>query len=339
MTRVFRQTVLTMISAAALAGCAGNWNFDEVSALKADQTFRDTLKSDYLALSRSEYDEGDYDDSSFFLDRARRAIDGEDLSPQTPPERELPPGTAPGLEAAYKSLTSVLTDKALARAPERLAHAISQYECWLQEQEEGFQADHIAACREGHETALSGVREMLARKQQLFVVLPDSDGEIGGIEIDDGTKKVLLDRPNAALRTGVFPTSEFEMGQDKVAGIFKAALESQPHPPRVFVLYFEKGKSDLTPESEPDLRAVYEDIARRQWAEVAVVGHTDRKGRDKYNDRLSEERADMVLTYLLGKGLNPSMFETGGMGERDPVVETADGVDEPRNRRVVVVIR
>jgi len=72
---------------------------------------------------------------------------------------------------------------------------------------------------------------------------------------------------------------------------------------------------------------------------IHVVGHTDTTGSDEYNMRLSASRAASVATYLSSQGVPSQRVRQEGRGEREPLVRTADNVNEPRNRRVDIVIR
>lgn len=82
------------------------------------------------------------------------------------------------------------------------------------------------------------------------------------------------------------------------------------------------------------------DARQRVAAEILVIGHTDRVGSDADNEALSLQRAQVVARQLQGPaGIHPKALETAGRGESDLLVPTADGVDEPRNRRVEVSIR
>ena len=76
---------------------------------------------------------------------------------------------------------------------------------------------------------------------------------------------------------------------------------------------------------------------------VQVEGHTDSKGGDAYNVRLSEARATTVRDWMAGQGLIPAETPIKGYGKTKPAVPntTADGPDDPegrqKNRRVEVV--
>jgi len=67
-----------------------------------------------------------------------------------------------------------------------------------------------------------------------------------------------------------------------------------------------------------------------------LAGHADRSGGDAYNMGLSERRAAAVRSYLTGKGVPMEVMSSEAFGESRPMVETADGVREPQNRRVEI---
>ncbi|MBF0322219.1 MAG: OmpA family protein [Magnetococcales bacterium] len=79
----------------------------------------------------------------------------------------------------------------------------------------------------------------------------------------------------------------------------------------------------------------------KSWVspEVAVVGHTDTVGAEDANHRLALDRAKMVHGLLLGIGIPASAIEVTSHGEKNLLVQTADELPEPRNRRVEVSIR
>ncbi len=335
----FVKTAVVLAAATTLSACASNWDIDGVSKMEAEKGYLAAAQKEYIAIAQSEYDESDYSDSAYFLEKARQATMGNHPIIQIVDEREVPPGTAPDLQAAYDELSKLAGPKAWQRAPGELARAQAQYDCWLQEQEEGFQQDHIKACRMGYETALAELKEILAKRVDLFVVLPHEDGSVGGIEIDDGKNKVVLDKALAAARTGDKPAKSFAIDKGEVDKIFGDALASQPIPPKSFTLYFKNNSTDLTEASKPEIVNVFQDIDRRKVAEVFVIGHTDRVGGLQTNDRLSLKRANAVLEYLVGRGIKRDMMQAAGRGEREPVIKTKNSVAEPKNRRVEISVR
>jgi outer membrane protein OmpA-like peptidoglycan-associated protein len=114
--------------------------------------------------------------------------------------------------------------------------------------------------------------------------------------------------------------------------------QADPDPKKCFVgpfiVFFDWDKADLTPQAVAIL-----DKAAAQYVkdcEVQLAGHADRSGPADYNIGLSQRRADNVRQYLAGRGVPDGVMTTEAFGESRPLVETADGVREPQNRRVEI---
>ena len=110
-----------------------------------------------------------------------------------------------------------------------------------------------------------------------------------------------------------------------------------PPPPRTYTLYFEEGTTNLTAASVPVLQQLRGLVTSA--ADVQITGHTDRMGATERNDQLSRERAVEIRAELVKQGLPVANARVTGRGEREPVVPTADNVEEARNRRVEVILR
>jgi len=171
------------------------------------------------------------------------------------------------------------------------------------------------------------------------VVLPNADGSSGAITVDDGQNKVLLNKPYAAGEMTKTSVASVPIDSGQVQQIFGSALNAQPRMPQHFMLYFKFDKDELTPESAPQYQKVFEDIKSRPVYEVEVIGYTDTMGKQEYNQELSLNRASAIGKRLIRDGLNPKSISFAGRGPLDPLVPTGDQVAEPRNRRVVIVVR
>jgi outer membrane protein OmpA-like peptidoglycan-associated protein len=73
--------------------------------------------------------------------------------------------------------------------------------------------------------------------------------------------------------------------------------------------------------------------------EIVIQGHTDDVGSHEYNRVLSQTRANMVKTYLVGKGVNPAKMIVIGMGEDNPLVPNTTPEGRAANRRVEIHLR
>lgn len=107
---------------------------------------------------------------------------------------------------------------------------------------------------------------------------------------------------------------------------------------------FDFDKATIRQEARATLERLAELILASGEGTIAIEGHTDSRGEDAYNQRLSEQRAEAVATYLSTKGVSENRLQTRGFGESRPVAdnERADGTDNEagrqRNRRVEVVL-
>jgi outer membrane protein OmpA-like peptidoglycan-associated protein len=68
--------------------------------------------------------------------------------------------------------------------------------------------------------------------------------------------------------------------------------------------------------------------------EIEMSAHTDSRGADDYNFRLSDNRARSVMDYILSKGIAPSRIQSKGYGETKPVVPNDTDDNRQLNRRV-----
>lgn len=109
---------------------------------------------------------------------------------------------------------------------------------------------------------------------------------------------------------------------------------------------FDFDKAELRPEAAPALARIVEVLGAYPEASVVIEGHTDSKGRESSNQKLSDRRARTVRDWLVEVGgVDEARLATKGLGESRPVAPNTkpDGSDDPegrqRNRRVEIVVR
>lgn len=171
------------------------------------------------------------------------------------------------------------------------------------------------------------------------MLLPERDGRATAVVVTQAQQSLTLDQPYAAARLTSRGPQPYRATAEAVRGQFGAALDALPAPPERFTLYFIEGRDELTDDAKATLNAVLAAVARRPLPDVRVVGHTDTVGSDAINDPLSRQRAEVVRRALLAREVAAENIRVAGRGKREPVVATADGVAEPRNRRVEVEVR
>lgn len=186
-------------------------------------------------------------------------------------------------------------------------------------------------------------------------LVPQLDGEIGVNWRSD-------DSPNFSVTVGgraaaSFNTAITSSGTHKgtlvdygpfmrlaynFAGRTPAAVASPPPAPATaavpggYLVFFDFDRADLSPVASSVVRQAADDARRGRPASIEVTGHADRAGAEDYNRALSLRRANAVKTELVRLGLSDAQISVAGRGESEPLVPTADGVREARNRRVQI---
>jgi outer membrane protein OmpA-like peptidoglycan-associated protein len=104
---------------------------------------------------------------------------------------------------------------------------------------------------------------------------------------------------------------------------------------------FETGKAELLAESHGVLDVVGAVLGRWPELKLEIGGHTDARGSDAYNQRLSEARAGAVKAYLTAKypGLKPEQYTVKGYGEQKPLAPNTNALNMAKNRRVEFVVQ
>jgi outer membrane protein OmpA-like peptidoglycan-associated protein len=207
--------------------------------------------------------------------------------------------------------------------------------------------------------------------KEMVVVLPGADGHTGTVVVERGDERFILNEPYATTRLTAdgqvrlaklperdvqasveraaapqsatkptpAPQSAFELVAAVLPG-FEAVVAALPPRPASFYLYFITGTDILTEASKLEFARMLEELRSRGAPDIVVIGHSDRVGSPEANDELSLQRAERMKAEFVAQGIAPpERIRAAGRGEREPVIETDDGVDEPLNRRVEISVR
>ncbi len=101
---------------------------------------------------------------------------------------------------------------------------------------------------------------------------------------------------------------------------------------------FAFDSSDLTATSKENLDKLAQILINNPDTNINIYGHTDSKGTDEYNQKLSERRANSVKNYLISKGIASSRLFPMGMGEAEPKASNETEAGRAQNRRVEFAI-
>lgn len=139
--------------------------------------------------------------------------------------------------------------------------------------------------------------------------------------------------------------TQWEMGTDA------CGPEAPPPPPppapvarvqedsRSYLVFFDFDKYNLTQDAVEVLSNLFSNTQGAKSVHYSITGHADRSGSDAYNMKLSERRANSVKEELVRKGIPGNAVSLDWKGERDPLVQTDDGIKEPQNRRAEIRVR
>lgn len=176
---------------------------------------------------------------------------------------------------------------------------------------------------------------------ELVILLADENGKVGKVAVNPGhEEEVLLEKHLHGATVGSGGSAKFVKVEDEhVSRHFSKALAAHPKAPRSFTLYFQTGTVKLVDGSDKELPKIFEEIGTRAHAEVLIIGHTDSTGATEVNDRLSLKRAESVMEWLSGKGIDRKEMRASGRGERELLIKTPDNTSNRQNRRVEVVVQ
>ncbi len=299
------KTLVAVLTAAALAGCTTGFNIDQVKKTEPQgDAFTRALVGQYKDLAAYEADDMyDWRDAEFFAQKGLRAQRGEAVMPETLDGWNIPAQRVGELESARSDMMAAFDKGAKNKVPELAARAQGRFDCWVEQQEENRQPDHIARCREGFYDALGEMQAAVKPK----------------------------------------PEPEPEPAETKAEPEPEPAPEPEPQPepaaPESVTFYFGFDAADVREAGAQKVNTIAQAIEANPDLTVSVTGHADRAGPADYNRELSLKRAQNVRDALTAQGVPADAISVAARGESEPAVATEDGVREQDNRRVEVVLQ
>ncbi|MFC2560409.1 OmpA family protein [Porphyromonas pasteri] len=157
----------------------------------------------------------------------------------------------------------------------------------------------------------------------------------------DGTEQLITTDSEGAFRLTVAPDTEYillassrdylnqfvrlrtdpqqALSEEYTVEFF---LSSHVRPEALREVYYAFDRADLLPESTPALETLYQMLTDNPEVKIRLTAHTDRRGTVSYNARLSQQRAESVVRYLIGRGIAPERLEAMGRGSDEPYTVT-----------------
>lgn len=291
---------LMMVATIALVAACSPKKFDEVNAINevsgSGNAFTQALTTEYRSFVNSELDGyEDHADALHFSRKGLAAARGDMVMPEPISDWNLLAGHAEELIVARARMVDVFARGAREIQPQLAAQAQAKFDCWIEEQEENFQSGNISTCKTQFFDALTQLESSIPAAP------PPAPAPEPVAFVDDGL--------------GIDPSQPLAVENAK------------------YIVFFDFNQSSLNAGANSILDAAAEEAKSRNLNAVNVVGYTDTSGSRSYNQTLSLKRAEAVRSGLAQRGVNTSIINTQNRGENDLLVETADGVREPANRR------
>lgn len=191
------------LGATLLAACAGQNIAGMKSAEPTGGAFTRALTGEYQDITAYEADEMyDWRDADYFARKGMRAAKGEVVAPEQIGDWRLPENKVGELTSARSRLTSALDQNARRKVPQVAARAQGRFDCWMEQQEENHQPEHIARCRSGFYEAMAEIDEAMKPEPQVSEPAPEPEPEP---MMEPERFTVYFDFDRAAVRPGEAP--------------------------------------------------------------------------------------------------------------------------------------
>ena len=212
--------------------------------------------------------------------------------------------------------------------------------------------------KNAHGAKGSKLEPSLTEAVMKFFVIEKDKGPVKGIVIcmtaPDGTKYYTEETDAEGYAETLVPVGKkyevtyLALGRKDVAATVTVTDEPRQRvkltlrfkrlpPPPPFVLTgvnFDTAKAIIRPESHDLLDTVYEFMKYKKRARIEISGHTSSEGDADVNQRLSQERADAVKTWLVNNGVPADHIKTRGAGADEPIADNKTAAGREKNRRI-----
>lgn len=141
-----------------------------------------------------------------------------------------------------------------------------------------------------------------------------------------------MDKKEAEIRKIASERDASEMEVERVReDLLKVSVSSEAS--------FDFNSATLKPEFKPTLERVADVLYNDPNQRIQVVGHTDSKGSEAYNQSLSERRAQATADYLISQGVARNQISVDGRGESEPRADNSTAAGRAQNRRVEIYLQ
>ena len=183
---------------------------------------------------------------------------------------------------------------------------------------------------------------LLTSQPTTTAILLDNNSTHNAIDVATQLGKVTIDQPYYATTLSAVdkkPSEIEKLDSSAVNEKYAAVLGNLPAKEVSTLFYFEPGTSEIAQSSKNQVEDLIKTISLYEPASIDIIGHSDRAGDADKNYELALQRAHAVEIFLMDHNVTLERINVVSYGENDPIVQTEDGVSEPQNRRVEVIVR
>ena len=297
-----------------ISGCSGPMISKLQKEPRLGDKFSINLTNEYQSIAEYEMNEmKDEVDALYFARKGFLSAQGEHVAPELLENWKIPEKQIVFLKKARNELVQLLPESKL-KAPVLSAKAQSAFDCWVEQQEENWQLNHIDKCKKKFRDSINKIYNIL-NPIELNKDIPADTVNANTVESDDTSNNQATDSVN---------TTQNQNNREKIIDTYR--------------IYFEFDSYKLSNKNIDKIKDIFNVYTSGSYINITIEGHTDSVGSNKYNSVLSLKRADSVKNAFLKLGIDNNEINILSFGESKPLIATQDGVREAKNRRAKVII-
>jgi peptidoglycan-associated lipoprotein len=141
----------------------------------------------------------------------------------------------------------------------------------------------------------------------------------------DGYRPDTVDFNTVGVRKTTSIEKKLLLRLVRVEPVYDTIRENEPI--RLDNILYDYDKWDIRPDAEPDLQYLTDILKKYPDMKIELSSHTDARGRDEYNEQLSQKRAESAKNWIVAKGVPSDRIVPKGYGEKQLLNECANGVE------------
>lgn len=271
--------------------------------------FKSELSERYRELAIYEADEMyDWPDADKFAGKALDASSGRVPLAENPKNWVLPKKDLVELQAAFNRLNTALSEGFVDYSHVKAAKAQAAFDCWIEQTEEGWQLDHIAICRQKF---LSTMKEFDKYKMSNI-----KDDDLNSNNLEMGIDRDIVVMKNEGDKC---------LNENRKNNLL-----------RQLKIHFAHGDAKLYQRDLKLIQDLLPEVTAGYITDIRILGHADKSGSNRFNLKLSFQRAAVIWRSLIESGISPKVMTLAAYGELNATHGSLGDGRDPRDRMAVL---